>query len=342
MAYSTITKPSLHFNTKLYTGNGSTQSITGVGFQPDWLWIKDRGSTYYHYLQDAVRTSDNVMFSNGTDAAQNYPNAIQSFDTDGFTTGSQGATNNNGNNFVSWNWKAGGGQGSSNTDGSINTTYTSVNTTAGFSISQFTGTGSNATVGHGLGVVPKMYIVKGLVGTRQWAVYHESIGNTKGLTLNSNAAESTETSWWNSTSPTSSVISVGTSANANDNGNAMIVYAFAEKKGYSKFGRYTGTGNVDGKFLYLGFKPAFFLIKRLTNESWILTDNKRGYPHQWNYILPDTSGVEGGAVPYDFLSNGVKFRGTTQNESGSEYVYMAFAAEPLVANVGQSIPATAG
>ena len=351
MAYSTISKPSLHFNTKLYTGTGSSNSITGVGFQPDWTWLKERGDSGYHWLTDAVRGVTKTVYTNSTEAQQTKAQGLTAFGTDGFTLGTNADINGSGDSLVSWNWKAGGGQGSSNTAGSINTTYTSVNTTAGISISQFTGTGSNATVGHGLGVVPKMYIVKGLVGTRQWAVYHESIGNTQGLTLNSNASKSTETSWWNSTSPTSSVITVGTSANANDSGNAMLVYAFAEIKGFSKFGKYQGNANGKGPFVYTGFKPAWLMVKNASVNSteWYIYDSKRGGPaasvfgNPNKYFLKANSTAAEGNETMDFYSNGFRPRITNNflNGSGNELVFMAFADEPLVANVGQSVPATA-
>jgi hypothetical protein len=185
MAYTTINKSTDHFNTKLYTGNGGTNAITGVGFQPDLVWIKDRDATGYHFWTDAVRGVTKTLFSNTTGAEGTEVNGLTAFGTDGFTVGAHSNINTNGRNIVSWNWKAAGGQGSSNTDGSINTTYTSVNTTAGFSISTYSGNGTaGATIGHGLGVVPKMIIVKNKTHAGgNWVVYHESLGNTKAVYL---------------------------------------------------------------------------------------------------------------------------------------------------------------
>ena len=158
MAYTTINKGTDHFNTKLYTGNGSTNAITGVGFQPDWLWFKNRADTYNNHVFDVVRGVNQQLQVDSNGAESTYATSMTSFDSDGFTLGNNNNINYNGNNHVAWCWKAGNSQGSSNTDGSINTTYTSVNTTAGFSISKYTGTGSNATIGHGLGAVPKMIV----------------------------------------------------------------------------------------------------------------------------------------------------------------------------------------
>ena len=233
-------QPNDHFNTKLYTGNASTNAITGVGFQPDWTWIKGRGTTNAHMLFDAVRGVGEAINSNTPNAEATVSTAFTAFDSDGFTVGNYSETNTNSENYVSWNWKAGTGQGSSNTDGSTNTTYTSVNTTAGFSISKWTPSGSAETVGHGLGAVPKVIITKNLGASQGWFTYHHSIGNTKYLLLNSTAAEATDSNAWNNTTPTSSVFSVGSQFG----GSPYIAYCFAEKKGFSKFGSYTGNGSV--------------------------------------------------------------------------------------------------
>jgi len=346
MAYTTINKSTDYFNTKLYTGNNGTQSITGVGHQPDLIWVKARNDTANHTLTDVIRGTNSVLYTNQTQAPDTPTNAIKSFDSDGFSVGSNGSFNANSINYASWNWKA-NGQGSSNTDGSINTTYTSVSTTAGFSISKYTGTGSNATVGHGLGSVPKMIIVKRLSGgTGEWGVYHASLGNTKALYLNGNSASSTETAFWNSTSPTSSVFSVGTANDTNGSGSTYIAYAFADVQGYSKVsGSYTGNGNADGSFIYTGFKPALILIKQ-TNAtgSWYMWDNKRDTfnPYQ-RYISPNNANAEYTSSErwLDSLSNGFKWRNTetAMNGSGSSYIFMAFAEAPLVGS--NNIPCTA-
>jgi len=348
MAYSAIVKPSVNFNTKLYTGNYSSgHAITGVGFQPDFTWIKDRSDTSYYIMTDAVRGATKTINSNTTNAEITNTEHLQSFNSDGFTVGQSNALNQNGISNVSWNWKA-NGQGSSNTDGSINTTYTSVNTTAGFSISSYTGTGSNATVGHGLGVAPKMVIVKNRNGTQGWGVYHSSVGAGNYLQLNDNAAEATASTFWNNTTPTNQVFSIGTSGWVNNSGENYIAYCFAEKKGYSKISSYTGDGNANGPFVYTGFKPAFLLIKSFSNSgNWHLADNTRVGFNPWNYRLqPQDNNAEyqGSAIYSDFLSNGFNLRNsdTDTNGSGRTYMYIAIAEEPLVANSGtDGVPATA-
>jgi hypothetical protein len=236
MAYTGINKSTDYFNTKLYSGNGaSTHAITGVGHQPDFVWIKKRSGTGSHNLVDAVRGVQTAIESNTTGAQGTYSNNLSAFGTDGFTVGSGSLVNDNGETFVSWNWKA-NGAGSANTDGSINTTATSVNTTAGFSICKWEGTGANATIGHGLGAVPKFYIVKNVDATNDWNVYHHDLGNTHRFFLNTTQAAEDNASAWNDTSPTSSVFSIGTNTNVNQSGSTMIAYVFAEKIGYSQFG----------------------------------------------------------------------------------------------------------
>ena len=214
MAYTTIDKSTDHFNTKLYTGNGTAigsggQAITGVGFQPDWTWIKLRNGAAHHQLFDVVRGVTKRIYSSADNAQDTNSETLTAFGTDGFTLGNNAGVNENSDTYVSWNWKAGNAQGSSNTDGSINTTYTSVNTTAGFSISQYTGTGSaGATVGHGLGVAPGLIFIKNLSsGTTDWGVYHKSLGGTKALFLNLTAQADTNIKYFNNTDPTNQVFS---------------------------------------------------------------------------------------------------------------------------------------
>ena len=342
MPYTTIDKSSLHFNTKLYTGNGAEQAITGVGFQPDFTWIKKRNGTAVHYLFDAVRGATYFVNSDQNYANQDNAQSLKSFDSDGFTLGTMAGANNNSDTFVSWNWRAGAGQGSSNTNGSINTTYTSVNTTGGFSISQYTGTGANATVGHGLGAAPKVVILKSTSNSSNWAVYHKEIGAGKMLNLNSTNAEATNNGYFNDTDPTNLVFSLGDEGNdTNGSGKTYIAYCFAEKTGYSKFSDYTGNGSAEGAFVYTGFKPAFVLVKR--NEagySWGINDSKRpGYNETDKYLIPDTNASEQ-TNAVDLVSNGFKFRSTAGGFNGSaSYIYMAFAEAPLVGT--NNIPATA-
>ena len=341
MAYTTINKSSEHFNTKLYTGNGSTQSITGVGFQPDWTWIKERSSTSDNCLYDAVRGVTKRLESNTSDPEATAANQLNAFGTDGFTTGDSGATNENSQTYASWNWKA-NGAGSSNTDGSITSTV-SANTTSGFSIVSYTGTGSNATVGHGLGVTPKVIITKARTNSgRFWGVYHASNGNTGSQPLNHEQAFDVSSTYWQDTNPTSSVFSVGINGDTNSS-SGMIAYCFADVTGYSKFGSYTGNGNADGTFVYTGFKPAFILQKRIDNSgSWNILDNKReGYNPNNNRLFPDTNGTENTLDIVDIVSNGFKWRntGSNYNNNGETNIYMAFAEAPLVGS--NNVPCTA-
>ena len=342
MAYTTINKSSLHFNTKLFTGTGSSNAITGVGFQPDLVWIKNRATTGNHALFDVINGVTKYVNSNTTYALQTSAQTLTAFGTDGFTVGTSADLNGNGNNIASWNWKAGGGQGSSNTDGSINTTYTSVNTTAGFSISKYSGTGSNATIGHGLGVKPNLILFKRLDSNGSWVVYHSSIGATKYLVLNSTAGDTTASDEFQNTEPTNSLISIGTDGGVN--GTTMVAYAFAEKTGYSKFGKYIGNGNADGTFVYTGFKPAFILIKNVSSGStnWQMYDNKReGYNPQNDLFRANLNSAEGdGTDPIDIYSNGFKNRHTasSQNTNGDSYIYMAFGQSIVGSN---NVPAVA-
>ena len=347
MAYTTINKPSEYFNTKLYTGTGSTTTLTGVGFQPDWTWIKRRNSSINHKIYDAVRTAGKSISSNNTasEITNDAEGYLSAFTSDGFTvqagTTSDEYVNQTGGTYASWNWKA-NGAGVSNTDGSITSTV-SANTTSGFSIVKYTGTGANATVGHGLGVEPSMIITKSLVATQEWCVYHKSIGATKFFFLNETSAEQTGSVYWQDTAPTNQVFSVGTAGPTNSS-SAMIAYCFAEKKGFSKFGSYTGNGNADGPFVYTGFKPAFVLVKNASAgpNNWFLQDNQRAGYNGANYLLkPNISGDEDLGTHIDILSNGFKtiVSSANCNGSGNSIIYMAFASEPLVGT--NNIPATA-
>ena len=341
MAYSINAKD--YFNTVLYNGTGSSQSITGVGFQPDWLWQKHRSGSQDSRIFDAVRGGSKVIYSSLTNGETTDAQLITSFDSDGFTMGSSGTNvNDSGTTNVAWNWKA-NGQGSSNTDGTINSTYTSANTTSGFSIVQYTGTGSAATVGHGLGAVPKMILVKKTSGSESWGVYHEGIGNTKFLQLNTNGTEGTSSGFWNNTTPTSSVFSIKSDGGTNASGQTYIAYVFTEKTGFSKFGKYTGYENTDGPFTYCGFKPGFIMIKRVDSAaSWVIFDSKRlGYNVANYQLYANSSTSYGNNVLIDILSNGFKCKTTHAdvNSNNSPYIYMAFAEAPLVGS--NNIPATA-
>ena len=343
MAYATFNKPSLHFNTKLYTGTGSSNAVTGIGFQPDWVWIKRRSSSQDHNLYDVIRGSTKALESNSASVEQTKSDDLTSFDSDGFTLGSGVKTNANNETHVAWNWLA-GGSASSNTDGNI-TSSVSANTAAGFSIVTYTTSSSGTdTVGHGLGVKPDVLITKSRDNAYNWDVLHQSINdNGSGrIILSSTNAFSGGSSPYANTTPTASVFSFNAGFYGASNN---VTYCFAEKKGYSKFGSYTGNGNSNGTFIYTGFKPAWVLIKNYGagGDSWQLQDIKRsGYNGANNVLAPNTNGAEG-SNGLDILSNGFKIRTTASgwNSGNVGYIYMAFAAEPLVANVGESIPATA-
>ena len=346
MAYTTIDKSSLHFNTKLYTGNNSTNAQTGVGFQPDFIWFKRRDSGAQHSLFDAVRGVTKGIASNLTDAEATISDALTSFDSDGFTLGADSGNyiNLNSATYASWNWKA-NGQGSSNTDGSINTTYTSANTTAGISIVQYTGTGSNATIGHGLGIAPQAIFVKKTNTTQSWRCGHVGMGGTHGNNLNNDSAAYDSDTYWQDTAPTTSVFSVGTDTEVNGSGDTHIAYCFAEVRGFSKFGSYTGNGNDKGPFIFTGFKPAFVIVKKTTGtaQDWIMIDNKRGNFNSFGERLyPNLSNAEDTSSEYfDFISNGfvVKTDTALWNNGSSTYVYWAFAEAPLVGS--NNVPCTA-
>jgi len=348
MAYTTINKSSDYFNTKLFTGNGGTQAVTGVGFQPDWVWIKNRASGN-HRITDAVRGVTKEIYSDLTNAETTNSIGLTAFGTDGFTVGSSNDYNANNGNIASWNWKAGTTSGqATNSYSTITPTSISFNQTNGFSIIKYTG---NATAGagvpHGLGVAPKMVMVKNLDSSSYgWYCYHASLGATKSLYLHNTDAVVTSNDRWNGWVPDATNVSLGTNHGVNGGSNNIIMYCFAEKTGYSKFGSYTGNGNSDGPFVNLGFRPAFVLGKRTDNAGgWWMSDNKRsnGFNLNNDYVLADSSNAEqdDGSFASDFLSNGFKCRATNGNfnANGGTYIYMAFAEAPLVGT--NNIPATA-
>jgi len=336
MAYTTIKKPSDYFNTVTWTGNATDdRSITGVGFKPDWVWYKERSNVGDHTVHDIVRGAGERLFPNDPSAESLDANSLQAFESDGFQIGTNADVNGNGETYVGWNWLADNTSGSSNTDGSITSTV-SANTTSGFSIVSYTGNGTaGATVGHGLGVAPKMVIVKSRSGAYDWLVYHDSIGNGKAVKLNTTDAELTSSVYWNSTSPTSSVFSLGTSTAGNSSSATQIAYCFAEKKGFSKFGSYVGNGETpNGTFVYTGFKPAFVMGKATSGtENWFMNDNKRlGYNDKNYRLYPNLSNSEATDSNMEILSNGFKLNTANGNSNGvgKTYIYMAFAEEPLV------------
>ena len=344
MSYTDIDKPEDYFNTKLYTGNGTTDyAITGVGFQPDFFWGKKRSASGSHFLVNNISGVGKHLHSDYNGAETTFAEGVKSFDSDGVTIGTAGDINTNGATHVAWNWLA-SNTTASNTQGDITSTV-SANTTSGFSIVSYTGTGSTATIGHSLNSAPAMIIIKNRSSTENWIVYHSSEGATKHLKLNTTDASATSSGTFNNTEPTSSVFTVNTNTNTNANGSNMIAYCFAEKKGFSKFGSYTGNGNADGTFVYTGFKPAVVICKKssASGTNWGIIDNKRA--NSFNEISamlnPNSSGTEGANNNCDFVSNGFKWRSSdgNSNTSGDTFIYMAFASEPFTTSTG--IPCTA-
>ena len=332
-----------HFNTLLYTGNGTVpRSLTGVGFQPDWVWLKGRDGAYWHVTGDSVRGSDGVngLNLNTNDSAfegDENSGHVESWDSDGFTVeeADSGAyplnnVNRNGTPYVAWNWKA-GGTASSNTAGTI-TCNVSANASAGFSILTWTGTGAVGTLGHGLGVAPGMIIVKSRSIADDWYVFHSSLGATKRVQLNNDAVVTTGTSVWNSTSPTSTVFSIG-NGNPNSSNVTYVAYCFAEVEGYSKISEFVGNGSTDGSFVYCGFKPSWILLRRYeASRNWYLYDATRDTVNVVGTVLhPDLTSAESTADALDIVSNGFKMRttNTSTNGSGDKIMFIAFASNPF-------------
>jgi hypothetical protein len=352
MAYTTIDKPDDYFNTVIYSGDDVDGRAITTGFQTDWTWIKRRNDTNSHIISDIVRGATYKLDSSSTSAeVNNYDGGhLESFTSTGFTLGegsvNSGHTNATGGTYVSWNWKA-GGTAVSNTVGDI-TSSVSANTTAGFSIVSWTGNNTaGATIGHGLSSTPSMIIVKNRNAVTNWRVYHQALGNTGALALQDTAAFLASTGYWNDTSPTASFVTLGTTDQTNGT-NPMVAYCFAEVKGFSKFGSYTGNGSTDGTFVYTGFKPAFVMLKSSSSGAvgWITHDNKRiGFNPNNYYVEPNNSNAESADTDKILLlSNGFKFisTSTSWNASGGTYIYMAFAEQPFVTSTTNgSIPATA-
>ena len=343
----TIKKPNLHFNTLLYTGNDSSdRDITGVGFQPDFLWIKNRSQADWHMLQDAVRGANKVLHSNstGVESTDNVNGHVNSFLADGFNVdaGAQGNVNENGENYVAWNWNAGGSTVTNN-DGSV-ASQVRANTSAGFSIVTYTGDNASATVGHGLGVAPKVVMVKRRNGTGDWIIGHDGLAsnafaNNKFLKFSTNSTFTNSLVW--GSQPTSTVVQIVTGSgatNLNGSSDTYVMYCFSEVAGYSKFGSYTGNGNADGTFVFTGFRPALIISKKSSgSDSWQLWDNKRDPDNLMHHRLfgnensTESTSVNSASSQLDFYSNGFKWRGSSNdtNGNGDTYIYLAFAESPF-------------
>ena len=341
LAAPAITDGSTNFQTTLYIGNGSTQSINQSAnstFLPDFAWIKNRTAADSHALFDVTRGATKVLSSNNTAIEDTNADTLTGFESDGFALGDDVIVNTSLENYVAWQWHTQGGAGSSNTTGTINTTTTSVSQAAGISISTYTGTGSNATIGHGLGAAPAMIIIKRRDAANQWAVYHNGLGgNTKYLQLDSTSAVGTDATFWNSTSPTSTVFSIGTDNDVNASGGTYVAYAFASVPGFNAIGKYTGNANADGPFIFTGMRPAFVLVKEYTSvDDWVVWDTQRDPTNVGGRVLRPDNGIAefngiGGSRDIDILSNGFKWRSSnnTMNGDGSEYIFTAFAEHPF-------------
>ena len=358
MAYTTIDDPSVYFQTTLYTGTGSGLSVTNSGnsnLKPDWVWVKDRGATNDHKLTDSMRLNSSnqptLTLESNTSAAEyddsgEGSDATTSFNTDGFTIGTNGNYNTDGNTYVAWQWKANGGtaSGSFNESGNNPGVSFQANTTAGFSICTYTGTGGNGSFAHGLGVIPQWVIFKARAGTENWPNYHVGTGNTHAVELNRTNAPIDNATLFQDTTPTNSSVYIGTDSAINADGVAYVAYCFAPIQGYSKFGTYEGNGNADGTFVYLGFKPAWLMVRNIDEANVLqIYDNKRELNNpNIKRINTDVNSVEStsGSDRLDFLSNGFKMRATSGNVNAADtYIYMAFAESPFVSSKG--IPTTA-
>ena len=347
MAYTTIDDPSDYFNTVLYTGTGSEQTVSGVNFQPDWTWLKSRSNGQPHVVSDSVRGATKQLYTADTQAETSYSQYVKSFNSDGFVLGTDSGINQSSQTFVSWNWKAGTSftnDASSTGIGSIDSAG-SVSTDAGFSIVTYTGTGSAATVAHGLGVAPKMIINRTISASKDWITYHASLGATKFLELNTTDAVATSSDKFNNTEPTSTVFSIESSSQNNTSGGTCLAYCFAEKQGYSKFFSYEGNSNVNGSYIHLGFSAAFIMVKPIdAADNWVMFDNKRlGFNSStspFNFYANKNFAETTDTGELDLLSNGFKIRnsGNTVNRA-STFIYMAFAENPFVTSTG--VPATA-
>ena len=344
MSYTTIDYPEAYFQVRHFTGTGSSQAYTLDGdtnLQPDLVWF-NCNNTEHPRMYDAVRGVQKHLRTSGNFAEGTDGNGLTAFGSDGWTHGSGSEGNPSSVLATAWCWKAGAGSGSSNEAGSINTTSTSVDTTSKFSISTYTGNDTaGATIGHGIGSAPHFVIVKSRSHAQHWAVYHHkntSAPETDVLILSNDGATSDSVNRWNDTAPSSTLITFGQENQINGPSYTYVAYAWSEVQGFSKFGSYTGNGNADGTFIYTGFRPAWVMTKRTdSTSSWHIYDNKRD-----TYNLVQSKAVADDAVTYasgtevDFVSNGVKIRGTGSdlNASGGSFIFMAFAHSPFVNSEG--------
>ena len=363
MAYTTIDDPSAYFQTALYTGTGSGFSVTNSGnsnLQPDWVWVKDRDASNDHKITDSSRLASgkpSITLESNTTAVEfddADPMSTDSFDTDGFTIGTNGNYNTDGNTYVAWQWKCNGGTTETAVDesGSNPANVRQTNTDAGFSIITYTGTGSAGTIAHGLGAVPHVIIIKCRNIAHDWCVYHHkntAAPETDFLVLNESNATADNDNKWNDTAPTSTNITLKDGGGVNANDQTHVAYVFTEKQGYSKFGKYTGNGLADGPYIHTGFKPAWVMVKKSSaDHSWYMQygstnidSGDQGSNPVKNSLQANSNSADASENSMDFLSNGFKLRttGNGHNTDTGTYIYMAFAEKPFVSSEG--VPATA-
>ena len=344
MAYSAIDNSSEFMNTVLWTGTNSGETISGVGFQPDLNWTKQRTGTEAHFLVDSVRGVEKTIYSDSNSAEVTESTGLTAFNSDGFVHGTDNAYCEAGNTFASWSWKMGTTSGIDATGATITPTGYSFNATAGQSIIKYTGTEVSATLPHGLGVVPSLIIIKDLENSNSWYVYHKSVGQGKALRLDTQDTPDTSSTYWSDTLPTSVLFTVGTNTGVNKSGGAMIAYCFANTPGYFKTGKYTGNGNADGPFLNCNFRPSFFILKPNSGEAWMMGDNKRAnsFNPSGEYLYPNKTNAESTSTSSltDYVSNGVKIRHAHGqfNPDGVDVYWWAFG-QPIVSNSGVPCPA---
>ena len=350
MAYTTIDDGSAHFQTATYTGNASTITITNSGnsdLQPDWVWLKARDITQPHTIRDSTRGTNKFLYISTADEGTNT--YLTSFNSDGFSmNATDNEVNGNSNTYVAWQWKAGGGSRTTFTESGNNPGGgRQVNTTAGYSIIDYVGTGGNGTIAHGLGAIPKLVFVKNRDGgtNDSWFTHWTGLlGDNKVLYWNSTDSAATNASAFNSTAPTSTNITVGTNSATNTDGDNYIMYAFTDIKGYSDFGTYEGNGDASGPFIYTGFKPAFIMLKSVDSaQVWSIRDSGREPTNPAKLaIYANETGVESDHTnnSVDLLSNGFKLRNPySENQNNETFTYMAFAEHPFVSSKG--VPVTA-
>jgi hypothetical protein len=345
MAYTTIPKSTVQFAPEIYTGNGSSKTISTLNFQPDWVWIKNRATTDMNVLFDSLRGATKRIASDSTAAEATEAQDLTAFNTNGFTVSTSGAVNSNSVSYASWNWKGGTTSGiATNGDTDITPSSYSFNQTSGFSIIRYTGIGGQPIqIPHGLGVQPKMFIIKRLNSTGSWGVLPQQI-STGHLYLDAVSALSTVNPLSGGVLADTVNFSVSNSGDVNASGGTYVAYCFADVQGFSKMSSYTGNASTDGTFVYTGFKPAFVMLKNSASSGtdWQIYDDKRlGYNGGDRSLAPNTTAAEEtGQGKIDFLSNGFKLRTTSANQNASAlYVYMAFAEEPLVSTNGNAATA---